>query len=44
MSRIYAGQHFRYDEDAGQALGDEVGNFVFDNILGPMPHGVEDAR
>jgi hypothetical protein len=37
-SRIYAGQHFRYDEDAGQALGDEVGNFVFDNILGPVPH------
>src|SRR5437773_1816219 len=38
-SRIYAGQHFRYDEDAGQALGDEVGDFVFDNILGPVPHG-----
>ena len=38
-SRIYAGQHFRYDEDAGQALGDEVGNFVFDSILGPVPHG-----
>jgi hypothetical protein len=39
-SRIYAGQHFRYDEDAGQALGDEVGNFVFEeNILGPRPHG-----
>jgi len=33
VSRIYAGQHFRYDEDAGQALGEEVGNFVFDNIL-----------
>ncbi len=39
VSRIYAGQHFRYDEDAGQALGDEVGDFVFDNILGPVPHG-----
>ena len=38
-SRIYAGQHFRYDEDAGQTLGDEVGNFVFDSILGPVPHG-----
>jgi len=37
-SRIYAGQHFRYDEDAGQALGDEVGDFVFDSILGPVPH------
>jgi hypothetical protein len=38
-SRIYAGQHFRYDEDAGQALGDEVGDFVFDSILGPVLHG-----
>ena len=34
VSRIYAGQHFRYDEDAGQALGEEVGDFVFDTILG----------
>jgi hypothetical protein len=39
VSRIYAGQHFRYDEDAGQALGDDVGDFVFNNILGPVPHG-----
>ena len=37
-SRIYAGQHFRYDEDAGQALGDEVGDFVFDHLLG-VRHG-----
>ena len=34
VSRIYAGQHFRYDEDAGQALGDQVGDFVSDSILG----------
>jgi hypothetical protein len=33
-SRIFAGQHFRYDEDAGQALGGQVGDFVFDHILG----------
>ena len=38
-SRIYAGQHFRYDEDAGQTLGDEVGEFVSDNLLGSVPHG-----
>ena len=37
-SRIYAGQHFRYDEDAGQALGDEVGHFIFDDILGQVRH------
>ena len=39
VSRIYAGQHFRYDEDAGQALGDEVGDVVFDSILRPVAHG-----
>src|SRR5438445_905042 len=39
VSRIYAGQHFRYDEDAGQALGDQVGDFVFDSILRPAAHG-----
>jgi hypothetical protein len=39
VSRIYAGQHFRYDEDAGQALGDEVGDFVLDSILGPAARG-----
>ena len=39
VSRIYAGQHFRYDEDAGQALGDEVGDFVAHSILGPTAHG-----
>jgi PAP2 superfamily len=35
VSRIFAGQHFRYDEDAGQALGDEVGDFVSDHLLAP---------
>ena len=43
-SRIYAGQHFRYDEDAGQALGDQIGDVVFDSILRPVPHGAGDAR
>jgi PAP2 superfamily protein len=32
-SRIFAGQHFRYDEHAGQALGGHVGDFVFDHVL-----------
>jgi hypothetical protein len=30
-SRIFAGQHFRYDEDAGQALGRQVAEFVLDH-------------
>jgi hypothetical protein len=32
-SRIVAGQHFRYDEDAGQTLGAQVANFVTDHTL-----------
>ena len=32
-SRIFAGQHFRYDEDAGQTLGAQVANFVTDHAL-----------
>jgi hypothetical protein len=35
-SRIFAGQHFRYDEDAGQALGAQVADFVFDHSLLPV--------
>jgi hypothetical protein len=38
-SRIYAGQHFRYDEDAGQALGGQVAEFVSTHILGPVEQG-----
>jgi len=36
-SRIFAGQHFRYDESAGQALGGQVADFVLDNSF--RPHG-----
>jgi hypothetical protein len=32
-SRIFAGQHFRSDEDAGQALGAEVADFVVDHAF-----------
>ena len=35
-SRIFAGQHFRYDEDAGQTLGARVAGFVVDQALEPM--------
>jgi hypothetical protein len=37
-SRILAGQHFRYDEDAGQALGSQVADFVTDHALLPAEH------
>ena len=35
-SRIFAGQHFRYDENAGQALGAQVAHFVVDHSFGPQ--------
>lgn len=28
ISRVYAGQHFTFDENAGQTLGDQVGDLV----------------
>ncbi len=33
-SRIFAGQHFRFDETAGQELGDRVAAFVLDRAHG----------
>jgi hypothetical protein len=33
LSRIYAGQHFRSDENAGERLGSAVADFVVDNLL-----------
>jgi hypothetical protein len=39
-SRIFAGQHFRYDEEAGQTLGSQVADFVVDHALWPTDeHG-----
>ena len=36
LSRIYAGQHFRSDENAGERLGPSVADFVVDNFLTPF--------
>jgi hypothetical protein len=36
VSRILAGQHFRFDEDSGSALGREVADFVADHFLAPL--------
>jgi hypothetical protein len=33
VSRVYAGQHFRSDEDAGERLGRAVADFVVDTLL-----------
>jgi hypothetical protein len=39
LSRIFAGQHFRFDLTAGQRLGREVADFVFDSFLTPTHQG-----
>jgi len=41
LSRIFAGQHFHFDLTAGQRLGREVAEFVFDNFLTPAHRGDE---
>ena len=38
-SRIFAGQHFRFDEEAGQTLGSQVADFVADHALSPTTAG-----
>ena len=38
LSRIFAGQHFRFDETAGQLLGQRVADFALEHILLPR-HG-----
>ena len=38
LSRVFAGQHFRFDLTAGQRLGREVADFVTDNFLIPRHH------
>jgi hypothetical protein len=44
VSRVYAGQHFRSDEDAGEKLGRAVANFVVDNLLARVPRRNERER
>jgi PAP2 superfamily len=38
-SRIFAGQHFRSDEEAGQTLGNQIADFVTDHVLLPIGGG-----
>ena len=35
LSRIYAGQHFRFDHEAGEHLGNQVAHFVMGAVLRP---------
>jgi hypothetical protein len=36
LSRIYAGQHFRFDLVAGQRLGRQIADYVLQNFLLPQ--------
>jgi hypothetical protein len=44
LSRVLAGQHFRFDEDAGRILGIRVGDFVSDRLLKHSHFGDSDGR
>ncbi len=44
FSRVLAGQHFSFDENAGGRLGREVANFVVDNFLTSREREGEDDR
>jgi hypothetical protein len=35
LSRVFAGQHFRFDQTAGQHLGQRIADFVADHLLLP---------
>ena len=35
MSRIYGGIHYRFDQEAGQRIGQTVADFVFANYMVP---------
>ena len=39
VSRIYAGQHFRFDQVAGEKLGRRIANYVLQNFLTPSAPG-----
>ena len=45
LSRIFGGQHFRFDLTAGQRLGRELADFVVENFLTPgQPKDESDDR
>ena len=44
LSRIYAGQHFRFDHEAGEHLGNRVAHSVLGSILRPKKVFEKDGR
>jgi hypothetical protein len=41
LSWVYAGQHFRSDENAGERLGSAVADFVVDDFLNLRGDGAD---
>ena len=39
MARIYGGVHYRFDQEAGEQVGREVAEFVFDHYMTPRERG-----
>jgi hypothetical protein len=37
MSRIYGGIHFIFDHTASQETGENIANYVYSNMLLPVP-------
>jgi PAP2 superfamily len=44
LSRVLAGQHFRFDENAGRVLGRRLSDFVSDRLLKRHPFDDSDER
>lgn len=38
-ARVYGGIHFTFDQEAGQSVGRNVGNYVFQNLMTPRGRG-----
>jgi hypothetical protein len=38
-ARVYGGIHFTFDQEAGQSVGRNVGNYVFQNLMTPRVRG-----
>jgi hypothetical protein len=35
-ARVYGGIHFRFDQESGEKLGEDVGRYLYDNLLLPV--------
>ena len=43
-ARVYGGIHFRFDQEAGNRLGRQVGAYVYRNTLRRLRRGSDDGE